>query len=436
MSDIIYYNVVMTGDRSASKTLAIFEEERVQALLQNPSDYYLSVIRFSVDGSWIPLYIMPVVINPFNPADVNTTPFIIYLTYGNLEFETPLVWIPESDELEPAPPTLNRQDLSNTYYYMYSYTTFVTMLNIALRKLYLGFTDQFINPVFPHHVNGLFDLVPGLANTPIPYFIYDGQQQKFSFIVPNVPNPIVPTTNLYQTQYDSSSKPIENVPDAIKIFMNYELNSIIDGFDYYSYNAVFGGGSIISPEEVLILVGDYGNNYYYPEQNTVNVPPPPPPPQSTISISTTVGPTTTTTTASPAWFIFTQQYKTIGLFNSLQSIVFTTNTLPIQQEYIPSSSVIGSRNNINGSIAFRNVLTDFTPDIIESGEQRSRFVYNPQGQYRLIDLKTTLPLVKLDLQMWWTDEYNNLYPLYLSYNASNSVKLMFIKKSLVKYNRF
>jgi hypothetical protein len=418
----------MTGNRFQEKTIATFEEARTQALIQNPSDYYMSVVRFSLDAKWIPLFVCPVVVNPFNTNDVNTTPYNITLTYGNNEFEVPLIFTPENDEPIPPPPTnINLQNLQSSYYFMYSYNTFVTMINTAIYKLFHGYNDQFINPIAPYHVNGLFDVVPGLSGIPIPYFIYDPITTRFSYVVPNIDNPLVPGGNLYLTQYGLDNKPVLGA-QAIYLFLNEELNSLIDGLEYFSLNGF---------TEVLLVVKDYKNNYYYPPQYAGDSAP-----QQTLvnfSTSTTVvtpppNSETFTYTAAPVWFIFTQQYQTIELFNSIAEIVFLTSTLPIQPEYLPSSAVVGSNASQSGNIAFRPVLTDFVVPASTAGDVRSRLIYNPQGPYRLIDMHSHIPLVKVDLKIYWSDQYNNLYPMYISYNQSDTIKLMFIKKSMANYN--
>ena len=400
MSDIIYYNITMTGKTYQEGVPASFVEERVQPLIQNPDDYYLSVVRFSIDGTWIPIFLCKTVYDPYNPQSPNTTPYIITITYGNYQFAIPLEFIPESDVPIPNPPVnINQQDLTSPYYFVYYYSTIVTMLNNAIYKAFHGFTNAIINPNPGHHVDGLYDKVPGLSTLPLPYFIYDSELEVFSLIVPYLDNPLAPGVKAYVTQFDSNNYPVVNVPNAIKIFMNTELSLLIDGFDFFAYDAYTVN---------LMIIRNFQNNYYNPP----NLPIP----------------------NTPEWLASTQQYNTIGSLTSIQSIVFTTNTIPVQHEYIPTNAVVGSAGSQSGNISFRNTLTDFIPSVFErAGQPRSRYIYNPTAQFRLISLKSNQPLTKIDLHMWWSDQYNNLYPLYVSYNQSNSVKLMFIKKSLINY---
>ncbi len=113
-------------------------------------------------------------------------------------------------------------------------------------------------------------------------------------------------------------------------------------------------------------------------------------------------------------------------------MVFLTSTLPIQNEYIPATAINTSSNS--GFAAYRPIITDFVPDLNLAGDTRTRFNYFPQGPYRLITLKSNEPLRRIDLQVFWQDQYQNLYPLSIACNESDTIKIMFIRKSLVKYN--
>ncbi|HEY6534343.1 MAG TPA: phage minor capsid protein, partial [Candidatus Nitrosocosmicus sp.] len=177
--DIVYYNIIITPERDRSRTLAVYEETRVEPIINNPNDYYMSIVRFSIDGSWIPLFIAPVVPNPLNPQDANLMPYLFSLTYLGTMYNVNVVYIPENNARIPNAPYLSNgliiQDVSTNYYFVYYYTTLINLLNTAIYKAFYGYTDPFLVPIPPHHVNGLFDDYPDLPgiSTPIPYYIYD-----------------------------------------------------------------------------------------------------------------------------------------------------------------------------------------------------------------------------------------------------------------------
>lgn len=410
--DVIYYNITMTGSPNAAQSIAQFYEERTQPIINNPSDYYLSVIRFSIDGSYIPIFICPVIANPLDVNDINYTPFTVTLSAEGNDFTQNIRYFPESSgyPLPLSPGVTGKQDISSSYYYVYTYTRFVEMINNAIQVAF----------------NNLIAAHPAYAITQAPYYIFDPDEKIISLIVrndvlggsniwltPKVPqanpsNPSTPPIN------QLAGQPVQPQPsNTIYMYENEYLFAYVDGIDSFGYYQI--------PDKALLLIfSDQKNNYYYPPQNSPNVP--------ATQTPTSFTDIATNYTTAPEWFIFTQQFQVLQNWNSLESIVFTTTHLPVQVEYIPSSSII-TPNGVSGA-NFKPILTDFVPLLEEVGSTSSRFVYNPSGKYRLIDLKSQIPLRKIDLQIFWQDQFQNLYPLRISYNQSNSVKLMFIKKSM------
>jgi len=399
-SDIIYYNVIMTGNPNQTFSPAIYEETRTQPVLDDPSQYYLSVVRFSIDGSNIPIFVCPVIPDPITPTNVNNTPFVVTLSYGGVNYSANVQYFPSTDAPIPQIPTATSQDITSTYYYIYYYTSFIQMVNNAINVAFLALTTA----------------NPGLTGVQAPYFQYDPNTQLISYVTQNIINPLVAGINVYQTQFTNGVPQIAPQPaGTIYVYLNEQLYSFFDGIEAFEY---------INTSQNLILVRDLKDNYLYPAQNAANT--------TATQTETSFTSGTGTYTTQPAWFIFTQQYNMITKWNSLSSIVFLTNNLPVNKEYIPASSIVGVTSA--GNASFRPILTDFVPELINAGDSRSRFNYFPQGPYRLIELNSQEPLRKIDLRIYWEDHFQNLYPLYISYGDCNSVKLMFMKKSLAKYN--
>lgn len=113
--------------------------------------------------------------------------------------------------------------------------------------------------------------------------------------------------------------------------------------------------------------------------------------------------------------VIVQDTTTTSLWNTLFSIEFETNTIPVNPELLPTQQNI-----------IRSVLTDFEP---RAGEfSREAIQYQPQGALRFYDLNSSYPLNSIDLVIWWVDTDNIRYPLYVSKNDLFSVKLRFRKK--------
>jgi hypothetical protein len=80
------------------------------------------------------------------------------------------------------------------------------------------------------------------------------------------------------------------------------------------------------------------------------------------------------------------------------------------------------------------VLTDYLPDINSSndaGVSSKNFIYNAPSLYRLFEFKQKTPLYNISANIYFTDNLNNLYPLYLKKGTIANIKIMFIKKKLI-----
>lgn len=144
--DRIYYNIQIQDG------IARFEENRLQPLIDRPQDYYVSIVKFTV-----PLQSVPVQIIKKLPAssDPNQTIFSITIQYGGMPYTVNLEYIPEEDVSVG----------SLTYYFQYSYSAFIRMMNVALAQ---AVTNASLAGTFAGS----------------PFFKYDPNTQLISLIVP------------------------------------------------------------------------------------------------------------------------------------------------------------------------------------------------------------------------------------------------------------
>lgn len=119
-------------------------------------------------------------------------------------------------------------------------------------------------------------------------------------------------------------------------------------------------------------------------------------------------------------------YSSIVYFSSFRKLLITTNGLPVQREYYPIISESGSVTGANSTLG---VITDFQLDIAKPGDTAGIAVYDADI-YKLISMNGDTPLRKLDYQLFWTDRYNNLFPIQTVPYQSISVKFAFFHKSL------
>ena len=127
-----------------------------------------------------------------------------------------------------------------------------------------------------------------------------------------------------------------------------------------------------------------------------------------------------------------QEVSTIGLFNPVASIVFTSSLLPIKATNTSppksindnSNNLIGSGNNAN----LTSILTDFEIGITETNQYRPTLNYIASGVYRLIDLNSMLNLNRVDLRVFWKTNFGDLLPFHLQPGNSAHLKLLFRHK--------
>ena len=460
--DIIYYNV--TINNNTSKPIpAEYNESRTRAIIATPSDYYMSVVRFSFNASLLPILICPA-ISPggFFNQNVNTTPYSVTLSYvditdSSLTVTVNLAYIPENDlyydngtsvtaptaAVSPAVPSAdNIQDNSTSYYYIYYYSTIVKMVNVALQSAFEQIVLHF--PTLEPNVSA-------------PYIIFDRPSGKFSLIVQNVANPDNTAVNVYTTPrfpggtglsgnlsnvpvtesdsqgnqyyYDSSltKQPrLALLTQKIQIFMNDSLYELFDSIESFKYNVPSSvSANIGNQQHNLLVIDDLKNNYYYPPQNTSQ--------NSASKVLTALSNTTPpgTTTAQPVFFQIEQQYSSISNWNSLTSVLITTSTLPIIME--------GITGRVNSGDQSLPIITDFIPYNINPGDNRTQILYNPTGPYRMINMISNQPLNRINIKLFWQDKNGQLYPFMIPPSAygktgfSNTMKLLFIRKELMKY---
>lgn len=392
--DHIYYNIEISnsvnknGNKDPRGIPASYSENLTQPIINNPSDYYLTILRFTIPGSGIPILTMD--IQP-NQPDINLTPYSFTLNYNNIHIQKFIMFKNWNNQNLPRPPNPIRAN--DPYYFIFEYNIMIQMMNTALKEAF----NELVAAVAP----------AVLPVTEPPFFIYDETTQLISIIAQKNYSPILAgeeTVKIYANtalytrflsslfvQFDGYNK--NDGRNYHILFPPVQVTTISDTIDILpKYNDSFVSGA--NPTQM------YGNRYY---TGSVNNP--------------------------PEYLINTQEYNTIQYWNSFKKIVFTTNLIPIQSEYVPSSSTSGNNHTV-GTVAFRPILTDYEPLLSAAGDCRSELQYFNQGEYRLVDLISTSPLQKIDIQVYWEDFDNNLYPVMIASNQLATIKMLFVKKDL------
>jgi len=116
-----------------------------------------------------------------------------------------------------------------------------------------------------------------------------------------------------------------------------------------------------------------------------------------------------------------QEFITTPLWNDFKSLVFESDSIPINNELLPT------RNN-----STRAILTDF--DLPASLNDRSDIQFQAEGlQLRWNTMTSQIPLKTIDLKAFWVDSDGVLYPVFIPRFSSFSLKLVFRKRA--KYQK-
>jgi hypothetical protein len=170
-----------------------------------------------------------------------------------------------------------------------------------------------------------------------------------------------------------------------------------------------------SAEGYQILLNNFGNNVYNNPGGHI-IP----------SLTTSVG--------ASGYFIVSQQSSVLGALFDPQGILFTTNSLPIKTEFLPLSTVSQGQASSNT----RKLLTYFQlyydQELSVPSSYQSQYI-----EYSIQETDATKismigqgPLNTIDLQAYWWDKYQNLYPIKIYANQTFTCKLQFSKIKKVR----
>jgi hypothetical protein len=373
----IYYDVVVSNLQSSTVAPQPFSfvDTRTVPFLKVPEDYSMSIIRFTCGTSSLPVFIPQ--IQP-NQGNRDLTIYSVTLEYQGIEVQTFINWNPQeiNAQIPPAPnqTTNGRQFNQNSYYNCYSYTFFI-------EQIYAAFQFCFLDLILAVAAAGL-----GILPTPYPPVInWD------------------PTTNsasLYADALGYETNPAAPNPQ-ISVFMNAPLFALFNSFP-----ATYQGYNVTNGKNFKIPFIDIGGT------NIITLIPP-------LQVIPPI--------VNYKAILWTQEQSTTASWSPILSVVFTSNTLPIEGNQVSTPVVFSNNQNISlggNNADFQNIITDI---VSEDGNYRPNLVYNPSAEYRRISLKGNRPLYSIDLNIYYKLITGELIPLRLLSNESVTVKLLFEK---------
>jgi hypothetical protein len=395
----IYYNINISNDFSGTKSNGqsqstanteqqlTFNQTRAQPYLINPSEYYMSVQRLTIEAPWLPvLLVQPIV----GQSDITKTIYSFSIDYNGAFYTSNVPWvnatapqIPYANLVQnsylPTPSGPVTSDYyTNPYYYCYSYNFFLDQLNAELYRF-------------------MTTLMSASSDT-VPVISFNPQTKLFT---------IMGKYDSYRTDSDGNNITIgTGGAPAVKLYFNTELYNL-----FSSLPAIYRGNTLPNGADYQILFNTGDNQV---------------PPTNIIDVSNNVYVPTVN-------FIYkTQDYSSLPLWSPIKSIVVRASLLNVVAENIATPVIYeNGSQNINQGKQNTNILPillEFSIPLNIGTEYRPYIFYQPTGEYRLSDLYGDIPLDGLQFDVFWKDTFGNLIPLQLAMGASATMKILFRKK--------
>ncbi len=350
----------------------VFNEVRNTPLVMNPSEYFFSIVRFSLETPSLPLMIPQVVIGQ---PDVNKLIYSVTMTYTSpingitYENQTFMAYVPQNPSATLPDAPLVSQDLgaNSDYYYVYSYQYFIKLVNATLTTCLIGLNAL----VFA----GTSANLPSLNAPFLEWDVFNN----------------VAILDADIAGFNSS------LSNPISLYFNTPMYTLFCSFqaEYMGYQNITNGKNY----KISIYNINDTNVLTLPTYNALQM---------------------------------YQEYPTASLWNPVNSLVFTTGTLPVAPTSVSAPVVFGTNtselvsggNNSNIS----NQLTDFEVPLTEGWEYKPNVFYAPTSEYRFVDLLGNSPINNIQISVYWKDSFGNLHSFYLNSGCNANIKILFRRK--------
>lgn len=357
-----------------------------------------------------------------NPTVIDTTIYTVtFSCYDGATYRSttiPILWVPENKATYTSVPTtaLPTQAESD-YYYCYTYTHWVQLVNTALRLAWTasggGVSFGTLCPWFEYdETTGLFSINQDSKTCMIPYG--DALPAPYGDAVASTGTGYAPGEYSF-------------------VGMNTCLESLLSNFSsqYYSYGQYWNGSAFLIPEVVIdmglpvnLLTGAATTN-------------------SSVGVSLRTQPKTsifqladpfTYTPIADAFFVRLVQdfISTGGIWSPIASFVLGTSQVPVRNEASANPITFGAANigtNTSNSGTFQKVLVETPINALKADVWKGFIYYEPTTlTYSSLDPSQD-GVQNVDISLYWRNRLtNSLIPVRLPNQGSVSFRLLFKKK--------
>ena len=420
----IYVNLDMnpgiTNDYEVGQMPVLqFNERRAGTLIEQPAAYEMSIIRFNVNTSDVPIMIVPIRVGQ---THVNKTIYDVTFYQNAAPHHTvtsAVTWVPQyNDQPTPAAPLINQDVNENSrYYYLTDYNYFVDLVNNALQD-----------------AMGQFNTAAGTTYQ-APFIRYNEQSHLMTMYAP---------ADGFGIRKDNTAPPVGmyfNTPLRL-LFPGFRENIYPNGKAgstdltwQYPFNTDISGDNIYWDANHAQFVSPYGYNapnihpHLLVPWQTYQSGGPPPTDVTTVPIQYWF--LNGNNPAANFWIENSQQFPALQNWSTFSGLVFGT-TFPIVPESLSNPVAYGVANlgSVSANAASFPIITDFsTTGDLGFEPFNGTVTYNPTSEYRMTSLTGTSAISDINITVYWKDPYNRLYPLRAWPGAQNNIKLMFRKKN-------
>jgi len=420
----IYYDInVLNNDKrgSGASIPVVFTETRNDVILRNPSEYFMTVTRFTLDTPSLPLFCPLIETISNNEENINQT--IYKLAYGlgetapnfTTEKNRVVTVIFKPQDLAANIPTFAQVEANNIrdYYYINSYQAFIDMINATFLSKVAG----------------------QIASDRLPFWTFNKTSNKASIIFPQPTGLTDAQGPIWGGDYETSTSNTQYY-----LYLNAPLYNLFSSFQ----------AEYVETIKVQVSPGSYkddSSGWYRltinPANKNSNYTDTIVPNYSNILGVNTVGKDIAYPFHNNSFFnaaidsftVFEQDYPTTPLWNPVQAIVFTTALMPIQNELIASPQIYNDpalaaqiSNTSGNNRNFAPVLTDIEVPLTRGDETKPQIYYAPTAEYRLTDLQSNNPINNIQVTIFWRDNYGTLHPFLLDAGCTSTLKILFRKK--------
>lgn len=427
--DYVYYNAsvvnttVQTTQLTDDPTIT-FQETRVSPIVRDASCYEISVQNFSLNGAskTLPVFI-PIIASP--STNINTT---IYSVSVGIKGASPkiattsIVWEPENLTSYTQIPSLSAVQSSSDYYYCYTYTHWVNLVNKALRTSWTAAKAS------------------NTCGTQCPFIEFDETTGLFS-MSQDANTSLVPYGSALPSPYNatSTSTAISGTYQSGEysfVGWNSNMEGMISNLDstYYGAGIKWVDGTGYELPETVINMGinalQVGGTKTVDNSVGTSL-------KSKPSVSTYVltNPFLNNTTSQPIMVRMTETNISTGtLWSPVASIVIGTNSLPVRSEACSNPVLLGGSNasaQLGNAGSFQKVLIEVPINAVTADLYRGWILYQP-----LVPTYTSMDpihdgITTVDFEVFWRNRFTNaLVPMKLYNTGSVSLRLLFRRKGI------